>query len=141
MILIKFLNKFSLKKFWWNIPIIFLTQINHLFLFFYLLGSKKNLQNLSIHLNTFWFIDPVTDIVGRFLSWLGSRIFTFGNVSRDTFLIIGLHHRGPMMREVSLDENKNDKNLPHKHSLWGWQVEVLVEQKKKKKQNSISLIT
>ena len=41
------------------------------------------------HLNTFWFIDPVTDIIGRFLSWLGSRIFTFGNVSRDTSLIIG----------------------------------------------------
>ena len=42
-----------------------------------------------IYMNTFWFIDPVTDIIGRFLSWLGSRIFTFGNVSRDTSLIIG----------------------------------------------------
>ena len=30
-----------------------------------------------------------TLIIGRFLSWLGSRIFTFGNVSRDTSLIIG----------------------------------------------------
>ena len=34
------------------------------------------------NLNTFWFIDPVTDIIGRFLLWLGSSIFTFGNVSR-----------------------------------------------------------
>ena len=29
------------------------------------------------------------NLIGRFLTWLGSRIFTFGNVSRDTSLIIG----------------------------------------------------
>ena len=54
--------------------------------------SNKNnnkLKNIIDNKNTFWFIDPVTDIIGRFLSWLGSRIFTFGNVSRDTSLIIG----------------------------------------------------
>ena len=34
-------------------------------------------------------LDPVTDIIGRFLSWLGSRIFTFGNVSKEIFS----HHR------------------------------------------------
>ena len=36
-------------------------------------------------LKTFWFIKPVTDIIGRSLSWLGSRIFTLDNVSS--------HHR------------------------------------------------
>ena len=40
-------------------------------------------------LNKFWFIDPITNIIGRFSSWLESIIFTFGNVSRDTSLIIG----------------------------------------------------
>ena len=46
------------------------------------------LSRMKLPLNTFLFIDPVTDIIGRFLSWLESRIFTFGNVSRDTSLII-----------------------------------------------------
>ena len=31
-------------------------------------------------LKILWFTDPVTDIIGIFSSWLGSRIFTFGNV-------------------------------------------------------------
>ena len=65
----------------------------------------------------FWFIDPVTDIIERFLSWLGSRIFTFGNVSRDTSLII---RQSELMREVSLETLPNvnirdpshDKNHP-----------------------------
>ena len=52
-------------------------------------SAVLRLENSKIGLNTFWFIDPVTDIIGRFLSWLGSRIHTFDNVSRDTSLIIG----------------------------------------------------
>ena len=67
-------------------------------------------------LKTFWFADPVTDTIGRILSWLGSRTFTFGNVSR-----------GPMMREVSLETLPNvnkrdpshDKNLPIKF-VWSF---------------------
>ena len=51
--------------------------------------QRKRFFATKAYLNTFWFIDPVTDIIGRFLSWLGSRILTFGNVLRDTSLIIG----------------------------------------------------
>ena len=30
-------------------------------------------ENRKKNLNTFWFIDPVTDVIGRFLSWPGSK--------------------------------------------------------------------
>ena len=48
-----------------------------------------DVKSNQIKLKTFWFIYPVTDIIGRFLSWLWSRTFTFGYVSRDTSLVIG----------------------------------------------------
>ena len=41
------------------------------------------------HVFLFFEKQSTFNIIGRFLSWLGSRIFTFGNVSRDTSLIIG----------------------------------------------------
>ena len=40
-------------------------------------------QYHAFHYNQF-----ITCLIGRFLSWFGSRIFTFGNVSRDTSFII-----------------------------------------------------
>ena len=56
---------------------------------------------------TFKFIDLVVDIIGRFLSWLGSLIFTFGNVSRDISFIIGqsgliFFHYIDLTRKLSL---------------------------------------
>ena len=47
------------------------------------------IRQTLLNLKTFWFIDPVTDIIGIFFSlFLTSSIVAFGNVSRDTSLII-----------------------------------------------------
>ena len=41
-------------------------------------GHWSRTKEYNKDLITLWFIDPARDIIGRFLSWLGSRIFTFG---------------------------------------------------------------
>ena len=58
-----------------------------------ILKKKKNRKHLFENIITIGLkhfgLSTQLDIIGRFLSWLGSLIFTFGNVSRDTSLIIG----------------------------------------------------
>lgn len=44
--------------------------------------ENKSFEEISFHiryfvLNTLWFIDPVVDIIGRFLSWFLSHVFRF----------------------------------------------------------------
>ena len=66
---------------------------------------------------TFWFIDPVTDIIERFLSWLKAKGVNIVN----TVQWKKINPLYPMMREVSLetlpnvnirDPSHDKKNLP-----------------------------
>ena len=50
----------------------------------------------------------------KFLSWLGSCIITFGNISTDTSLIIEMIDLMETLSNVSICDTSHDKNLPIK---------------------------
>ena len=57
-------------------------------------------------MNTFWFIDPVKNIIGRFLSGLGSRIFDsyIGETKRSFKVRTNKHKRA--VKNQNVDKNE-----------------------------------